>query len=345
MLVLPFNHVCRVEKSLRRCLITPHFLSRFTSSLRSTSSNEWLKRQLSDPYVRAREAAGYRSRAAFKLAEINERFHILKKGASVVDLGAAPGGWTQVAVDAVGDSMTMPPVMDMMNNTVTATTRFPSPTAATTNTRRTRASFFDLSSEETAARTGLPSASSFSSSDLPSSITATTGAAAAAVLTGLRSPRRPLVVAVDLEHITPLRGAQMVRGDFNDARTRAAVASALARGRADVILSDMAHAFTGDAGLDHARQMALAWSSFSFALSVLRAGGHWCAKVRYGIEYDALRSAVSRLFEDCTEVKPPASRLDSAEAFLVGRHLRIARPALLPHETARLAAHGVGGVF
>jgi 23S rRNA U2552 (ribose-2'-O)-methylase RlmE/FtsJ len=330
------------KNRLRHYLTPPHFLSRFTSSLRSTSSNEWLKRQLSDPYVRAREAAGYRSRAAFKLAEINERFHILRKGASVVDLGAAPGGWTQVAVDAVGDSMTTPPVMDMMmNNTTTTATTTTTTTTTRSPTRRTRASFFDLSSEETATRTGLPSASSASPSFTSSDLTSSTTAAAAAITTG----RRPLVVAVDLEHITPLRGAQMVRGDFNDARTRAAVASALARGRADVILSDMAHAFTGDSGLDHARQMALAWSSFSFALSALRAGGHWCAKVRYGIEYDALRSAASRLFEDCAEVKPPASRLDSAEAFLVGRRLRVAHPILLPHETARLAAHGVGGVI
>ena len=313
-----FRNIPRSIKSLQ----SPQ--SRSTASLRSTSSNEWLKRQLSDPYVRAREAAGYRSRAAFKLTEINERLHILTKGSSVVDLGAAPGGWTQVAVDAVGDSLTLPPVMDMSSSGPSPSLKRISPTKT-----RARTSFFDLSSEETAVVSGFA----------PS--TATAPAPAAAAKHATPRPRRPLVVAVDLEHIAPLRGAQMVRGDFNDLRTRAAVSSALPRGRADVVLSDMAHAFTGDAGLDHARQMALAWSSFSFALGALRAGGHWCAKVRYGSEYSALRSAASRLFEDCVEIKPPASRLDSAEAFLVGKRLRKARPALLPDEAARLAAHGI----
>ncbi|MEI8296097.1 MAG: RlmE family RNA methyltransferase [Alphaproteobacteria bacterium] len=66
---------------------------------RTTSSREWLLRQLNDPYVRAAKQQGYRSRAAFKLIEIHEKFSIFKGGLAVVDLGAAPGGWTQVAVE------------------------------------------------------------------------------------------------------------------------------------------------------------------------------------------------------------------------------------------------------
>ena len=61
------------------------------------SSREWLERQLNDPYVHAAKAKGYRSRAAFKLMELDDKFHFLKKGARVLDLGAAPGGWSQVA--------------------------------------------------------------------------------------------------------------------------------------------------------------------------------------------------------------------------------------------------------
>ncbi|MEF2074189.1 RlmE family RNA methyltransferase [Consotaella aegiceratis] len=68
------------------------------------SSRRWLERQLNDPYVQRAKAAGYRSRAAFKLLEIDDRYHLLKKGMRVVDLGAAPGGWCQVAVDRVGSS-------------------------------------------------------------------------------------------------------------------------------------------------------------------------------------------------------------------------------------------------
>ncbi len=65
---------------------------------RTPASRAWLERQLNDPYVAAAQAQGYRSRAAFKLIELDEKFHLLKKGARIVDLGAAPGGWTQVAV-------------------------------------------------------------------------------------------------------------------------------------------------------------------------------------------------------------------------------------------------------
>ncbi len=67
---------------------------------RSVSQQAWLRRQLSDPYVAAAKQQGFRSRAAFKLIELNERFHLLQSGARVVDLGAAPGGWAQAALSS-----------------------------------------------------------------------------------------------------------------------------------------------------------------------------------------------------------------------------------------------------
>ena len=70
---------------------------------RSKSSGRWLRRHFDDSYVRQAQQAGYRSRAAFKLLEINERDHILRPGMTVIDLGAAPGGWTQVAAKIVGE--------------------------------------------------------------------------------------------------------------------------------------------------------------------------------------------------------------------------------------------------
>jgi 23S rRNA (uridine2552-2'-O)-methyltransferase len=73
-----------------------------TAKQRSPSSAAWLARQLNDPYVAEAKRLGYRSRAAFKLIELDERFHLLKRGARVVDLGAAPGGWTQIAARRVG---------------------------------------------------------------------------------------------------------------------------------------------------------------------------------------------------------------------------------------------------
>ena len=66
------------------------------------SSTRWLNRQLNDPYVAEAKAKGYRSRAAFKLIELDDKFHFLKDGARVLDLGAAPGGWSQVARARVG---------------------------------------------------------------------------------------------------------------------------------------------------------------------------------------------------------------------------------------------------
>ena len=73
-----------------------------TAKQRSTSSTLWLQRQLNDPYVSEAKRLGYRSRAAFKLAHLDDKFHVLAKGKRVVDLGCAPGGWCQVAVERVG---------------------------------------------------------------------------------------------------------------------------------------------------------------------------------------------------------------------------------------------------
>jgi 23S rRNA (uridine2552-2'-O)-methyltransferase len=72
-----------------------------TAKKRSLSSTLWLERQLNDPYVARAKLEGYRSRAAYKLIEMNERYHLFKPGQRVVDLGCAPGGWSQVAARAV----------------------------------------------------------------------------------------------------------------------------------------------------------------------------------------------------------------------------------------------------
>jgi 23S rRNA (uridine2552-2'-O)-methyltransferase len=72
-----------------------------TAKKRSLSSTLWLERQLNDPYVHAAKKEGFRSRAAYKLAEMDDKFHFLKPGGRVVDLGAAPGGWCQIAVQRV----------------------------------------------------------------------------------------------------------------------------------------------------------------------------------------------------------------------------------------------------
>ena len=85
---------------------------------RSASSVRWLERQLNDPYVAEAKARGYRSRAAFKLIQLNDKYHFLKPGMRIVDLGAAPGGWSQIACEIGGDQthivaldlLSMPPL-------------------------------------------------------------------------------------------------------------------------------------------------------------------------------------------------------------------------------------------
>lgn len=74
-----------------------------TARGRKTSSTKWLQRQLNDPYVQQAKRDGYRSRAAYKLIELDEKFHLLKPGQRILDLGAAPGGWSQVAIEKIGD--------------------------------------------------------------------------------------------------------------------------------------------------------------------------------------------------------------------------------------------------
>ncbi len=205
-----------------------------TAKGRSVSSTRWLARQLNDPYVAEARAAGYRSRAAYKLIEIDDRFALLRRGAVVVDLGAAPGGWTQVACERVGG--------------------------------------------------------------------------------------RGRVIACDLAPMEPLSHAAIVRADFLDPKGRAAICEALA-GRAGVVLSDMAAPATGTSA-DRLRVVALCEAAFEFAAGVLGDGGHFVAKVLQGGGEGAVLARMKRTFREVRHVKPPASRAESAETYVVARGFR-----------------------
>lgn len=202
---------------------------------RSASSRRWLERQLNDPYVQAAREQGYRSRAAFKLAELDERFHLLKPGARVVDLGAAPGGWSQVALRRAGE--------------------------------------------------------------------------------------RGRVVAFDILPMDALPGAIVLQGDFGDDDAPAQVEAALA-GRADLVLSDMAPNTTGHGTTDHIRIMALAELALDFATRVLAPGGAFVAKVFQGGAERGFLDTLKRHFATVRHAKPPASRKDSAELYVVATGFR-----------------------
>jgi 23S rRNA (uridine2552-2'-O)-methyltransferase len=201
-----------------------------TGKGRSVSSKAWLERQINDPYVHAARAQGYRSRAAYKLIEMNEKHRFLKRGMTVVDLGAAPGGWTQVALSLVGDS--------------------------------------------------------------------------------------GRVVAIDIQDMDAVPGAIVMKLDFMDAAAPDALQAAMG-GAANAVLSDMATPATGHRETDHIRIMALCEAALEFALEVLAPGGTFLAKVLRGGTERVLLDTLKRRFTKVVHVKPPASRADSAEMYVL----------------------------
>jgi 23S rRNA (uridine2552-2'-O)-methyltransferase len=197
-----------------------------------------LSRQLNDPYVAAAQRLGYRSRAAFKLIELDDRFRLLLPSRRIVDLGCAPGGWTQVAVERVG------------------------------------------------ARDG-----------------------------------RGAVVGVDFAETAPIAGATILRADIHDPAAMTAIREELGE-LADVVLSDMAPSTTGHAATDHLRIVALAEAAFLVAERILKPGGAFVAKVFQGGAERVLLTQLKRAFAELRHAKPPASRAQSAETYVVAKGFR-----------------------
>jgi 23S rRNA (uridine2552-2'-O)-methyltransferase len=205
----------------------------------SASSQRWLERQLNDPYVAAAKREGMRSRAAYKLKEIDARHHLLKAGQRVVDLGAAPGGWSQIAAEIVKS------------------------------------------------------------------------------LEG-----KGQVVAIDYLGMEPIAGVEIVELDFTDESAEAKLRSMLRDGGADIVLSDMAAPTVGHTNTDHLRIMGLAELAATFAVDVLTPGGTFLCKVfQGGTEHDLL-NLLKTNFASVKHVKPPASRADSAELYVLATGFR-----------------------
>ncbi len=206
-----------------------------TARGRKPSSTRWLQRQLNDPYVAAAQKAGYRSRAAFKLLELDERFALLQGARRVLDLGAAPGGWSQVALAKLK----------------------------------------------------------------PGSV----------------------IVAVDISEVEPLAGVTTLQMDALDPSSVPALRAALG-GRADIVMSDMAAAATGHTGTDHLRVMALCEAAIDIAEDVLNADGAFIAKVLKGGTERELLDRLKQSFRKVRHAKPPASRADSSEVYVVAQGFR-----------------------
>ncbi|MFY9696410.1 MAG: RlmE family RNA methyltransferase [Xanthobacteraceae bacterium] len=202
---------------------------------RTVSSRAWLERQLSDPYVARAKREGFRSRAAYKLAEIDDKYKVLKSRARVVDLGAAPGGWSEIAAKRIG--------------------------------------------------------------------------------------AQGRVIGLDILDIKPIPGVEFLKLDFLDVTAPARLKQMLG-GTADVVLSDMAANATGHRQTDHLRIMALAEAAAAFAREVLASRGTFLCKVLQGGTEAVLLAELKRDFASVKHVKPPASRADSAELYLLARGFR-----------------------
>lgn len=199
----------------------------------SKSSREWVDRQLRDPYVIRAQEEGYRARAAFKLKEIDEKFKVLKRGARVVDLGSAPGGWLQVLI------------------------------------------------EKGAAK----------------------------------------VVGIDLLPVDPISGITIFQADIHEPGMTDKLMAALGD-KPTLVLSDMAANTVGHKQTDHIRTVGLAELAARFAIDNLVKGGTFVAKVFQGGAQGELLEMLKANFEDVRHWKPPSSRTESPETFVIARRFK-----------------------
>jgi len=216
-----------------------------TAKGRKVGSTKWLQRQLNDPYVKRAKAEGYRSRAAYKLIELDEKYALLKGVRAVVDLGIAPGGWSQVV------------------------------------------------------RKKAPQAR---------------------------------VAGIDFLPTDPLDGVTILQMDFTAENADAQLKAALG-GEADLVLSDMAANTVGHPQTDHLRTMGLVELGLEFAIDVLKPGGAYVAKVLAGGTDHQLLAELKRHFTTVKHAKPPASRKDSSEWYVVAQGFK-GRPEAAPEESA-----------
>lgn len=210
-----------------------------TARGRSAQSTRWLERQLNDPYVKKAQAEGYRSRAAYKLIELDERFNLLRGVRYVVDLGIAPGGWAQVV---------------------------------------------------------------------------------------RRKQPRARIVGIDLLPVDPIDGVDILQLDFMADAAPDLLTDALGS-PPDLVLSDMAANTVGHPATDALRTMALVEAATEFAIQTLKPGGAFVAKVFAGGADSALVAELKRNFAAVKHAKPPASRKDSSEWYVVAQGFKGHIPA------------------
>tara|TARA_B100000513_G_scaffold65244_2_gene25762 strand:- start:1934 stop:2545 length:612 start_codon:yes stop_codon:yes gene_type:complete len=197
-------------------------------------SKNWINKQRRDIYVRQSKIEGFRSRAVYKLKEINQKFKILKNGQSILDLGGAPGSWSQ-----------------------------------------------------------------YLSKNL----------------------KNAKLLTIDLLEIEEIKDVKIIHGDFNEEKYKNKIKNFFNH-KIDLVISDMAVNTSGNKNLDAIVTGELALNAMNFSLEVLKINGQFVTKIFMGSSFNEIVSNSKKYFKETNVFKPPSSRKDSKETFIISRNLR-----------------------
>ncbi len=197
-------------------------------------SKNWINKQRRDIYVRQSKIEGFRSRAVYKLKEINQKFKILKNGQSILDLGGAPGSWSQ-----------------------------------------------------------------YLSKNL----------------------KNAKLLTIDLLEIEEIKDVKIIHGDFNEEKYKNEIKNFFNH-KIDLVISDMAVNTSGNKNLDAMVTGELALNAMNFSLEVLKTNGQFVTKIFMGSSFNEIVSNSKKYFRETNVFKPPSSRKDSKETFIISRNLR-----------------------
>ena len=197
-------------------------------------SKEWIKRQRRDIYVRKSKQEGFRSRAVYKLQEINDKYKILKNGFSIIDLGAAPGGWSQFTIEKYKNCK---------------------------------------------------------------------------------------LLSIDLEEMEPIENSFQIVGDFKKQSSKQKIINYF-KNKVDLVMSDMAVNTTGNKNLDSVVTGELCLEALRFAKDQLKQNGFFVSKIFMGSTFKEIVSEAKLTFRETNIYKPPSSRKESKESFIICKKLR-----------------------
>tara|TARA_Y100000590_G_scaffold117489_1_gene134299 strand:+ start:1770 stop:2381 length:612 start_codon:yes stop_codon:yes gene_type:complete len=197
-------------------------------------SKEWIKRQRRDIYVRKSKQDGFRSRAVYKLLEINEKHKVIKNGFSVIDLGAAPGGWSQYVIQKF---------------------------------------------------------------------------------------RNCKLLSIDLKEMEPIGSSYQIIGDFNESSSKKKIINYF-KEKVDLVMSDMAVNTTGNKNLDSVVTGELSLEALRFAKNELKPNGSFISKIFMGSTFNEIVGEAKSTFKEVSIFKPPSSRKESKESFIICKKLR-----------------------